>query len=70
MNHSPPIFVNNGPAVQHNQACAVYFNHEAAVYDLDIAVFQPSWAAQARGWKLVRAENWFQRLLIRLFFRT
>lgn len=58
-----------GPCALHNQACAVSHRiGEHAVLDMDSDTFQPSWHAQSHGWKLVRADNWFQRFLIRVFF--
>jgi hypothetical protein len=38
------------------------------VYDCDKGVFLPSWKAQKEGWRLVKTQTWFQRLLMRLFF--
>lgn len=54
-----------GPVATHDQRCAV-LPGESAVLDLDTGRFQPSWAAQAQGWRLVRARNWWQRIALRL----
>ena len=55
-----------GPVAFHDQRCAV-MPGEPAVLDLHRGVFCPSWAAQERGWRLVRADTWLRRLALRLF---
>lgn len=61
-------YVSHGFYVEHDQPCAVLFNQHA-VYNINKDIFEPSWAAQDEGWKLVRAETRFQRWLLRRFFR-
>lgn len=56
-----------GPVAQHDMPCPVR-PHLFAVYQCNTGVFHPSWGAQQEGWNLVRARNWFQRLVLRLFF--
>ena len=66
-----PTMTDLGIAVEHDQACAVYFepdNIKPAVYCCNTGVFQPSWQAQNEGWKLVKAKNFFQRWLLHTFF--
>lgn len=65
--HKPTI-ENDGLVAEHDMPCAVFHN-KAAVIDCADNVFHPSWAAQSEGWKLVRATNWMQRLVLRVFWR-
>jgi hypothetical protein len=62
--HPDIEFVGPGVAL-HNQACAVYHHDTSAVLDCDKGVFQPSWKAQADGWRLVHADTWWKRALVR-----
>lgn len=64
--HQPTIaFV--GPTVEHDMPCPVH-PHLFAVYQCNTGVFHPSWGAQQEGWRLVRARNWLQRLILHIFF--
>jgi hypothetical protein len=64
--HHPEIeFVGPGVA-RHNQACAVYHHDTSAVLNCNTGVFHPSWKAQQEGWRLVRADNWWKRLLVNM----
>lgn len=56
-----------GPCAEHDQRCAVLAG-ASAVLDMDEWVFRPSWEAQRRGWRLVQARTWIQRLALRLAF--
>lgn len=56
-----------GPAAQHDMPCPVY-PESFAVFQCHRGVFHPSWRAQTEGWRLVRARNWLQRLILHLFF--
>ncbi len=56
----------HGPVAEHDKVCAVYWNHESAVYNLNEGVFYPSWRAQSEGWTLVKADTWWRRFLVRL----
>jgi len=64
--HAPTI-ISHGMWAEHNQCCAVYPG-KSAVLDMTRNVFSPSWDAQFQGWRLVHAQNWFQLLILRLFF--
>jgi len=61
--HKPEIQVE-GPSATHTQGCAVRHG-EPAVLDMNEWVFQPSWAAQEEGWRLVHAKSWWQRTLLK-----
>lgn len=56
----------HGPAATHDQSCAV-LRGESAVLNLNLGVFEPSWKAQEKGWHLVHARTWLQKLALRLF---
>lgn len=58
-----------GPAALHNMPCAVKHEDEPAVLNCNLGIFEPSWAAQREGWKLVRIESRLQRLAYRLLFK-
>ena len=62
-----PTILNHGIYAEHDQACAVAWQSSKAVYNMNEGVFQPSWKAQEQGWRLVHADNWFRRLLLRFF---
>lgn len=64
----PIITTDGGPWVSHDKACAVFYNEESAVYDIGQQTFQPSWKAQSRGWKLVHADNWLRKLVLKWIF--
>lgn len=49
---------DGGPWIRHNMPCAVNFDDELAVFDMDNNKFQPSWAAQNDGWMLINAKGW------------
>lgn len=53
-----------------NVKCAVYPGHYQTppVFDGKRQVFEPSFQAQASGWQLVQAKNWFQRLVMLVVF--
>lgn len=57
-----------GPAVLHDQACAV-MPKESAVYNLNTGIFHPSWKAREKGFHLVHAKTKFQKWLIKSFFK-
>jgi len=57
------------PAYTHNFPCPVHYDKEHAVYFTNDGVFEPSWKAQQEGWKLVKLDTWFKRLVWRLFIR-
>jgi hypothetical protein len=61
-----PTIQYYGPVAFHDMRCAVLPGHHA-VLDIATGVFHPSWAAQEQGWRLVRADTWWRRLLLRLF---
>jgi len=56
------------PCCEHNYPCPIYPGNKKAVYNLSEGFFQPSWTAQREGWKIVHAESWFQKLLLKWFF--
>lgn len=62
-----PTIAFIGMAAQHDMPCPVH-PHLFALYQPHRGVFHPSWHAQQEGWRLVRARNWFQRLVLWLFF--
>lgn len=64
-----PIVENHGIFAEHDQRCAV-LHGQHAVLELGNGVFHPSWKAQAEGWRLVQAKNWFQRMALRIAFGT
>lgn len=55
------------PVAEHNYPCPVYWRSQKAVYHLNTGIFHPSHAAHEFGWRLIRADNWLQRLVLRLF---
>lgn len=60
---------DSGLALTHNMPCPVLYEQDKpAVYERKTGIFHPSWDAQAKGWRLVQARTWLQRLLVRLFF--
>lgn len=66
--HKPNIEFH-GPAAQHDMPCAIdYLVLEPAVLNMSKGVFEPSWAAQERGWRLIQAKSALQRWLLRTFF--
>jgi hypothetical protein len=60
------IYKNHGIAVEHDQPCPIYHS-ENAVFIIGKFYFQPSWKAQKAGFKIVRADNWLRRILIKFF---
>ena len=62
-----PFLHVDGMVAFHDQSCAVISN-ESAVFNLQRGVFEPSWKAQEKGWRLVRAKNKFQALILDLIF--
>lgn len=66
--HTPSI-IFHGPVAEHDHACPVLWS-EPSVYNYTTGCFDPSWKAQEMGWRLVRARNWAQRLLLRIAFGT
>lgn len=60
-----PTIDNHGIVAFHDQCCAVNWN-DSAVLNLDKGVFEPSWTAQGEGWRLVHANTWWKRLLVKL----
>lgn len=65
-----PNVVYHGPVAEHDMACPVFFSQYPAVLDMHRGVFEPSWQAQAKGWRLVQARTWFQRLALRIAFTS
>lgn len=64
-----PNIEHHGLFAFHDQACAVH-HREPALFNCNTGVFEPSWKAQTEGWRLVRAQTWFHRLLLRAAFPT
>lgn len=62
-------FEDLGPVCTHNMPCAVNYDDAPAVFNSRSGVFQPSWKAQATGWRLIRTDTWLKRLAWRLFFQ-
>lgn len=60
-----PTVDNHGIFARHDQRCAVY-SGEHAVLNLNEGIFHPSWKAQRDGWRLVYANTWWKRTLVRL----
>lgn len=58
-----PFIEIHGPAAVHDQRCAV-LRGEFAVLGMDRGVFEPSWPAQASGWRLVRARTRLQKIAL------
>ena len=63
-----PTVENDGIVAFHDQACAVFYDREPAVFDCNKGFFHPSWAAQKEGWHLVQANTRFQRGILRAIF--
>jgi hypothetical protein len=59
---------DGGPWVEHDYPCPVHYGILNAVYDMDRDIFKPSWSAQKAGWHLIKADNWFKRLVYKLVF--
>jgi hypothetical protein len=51
------IETDGGPWAMHDYPCPV-FQNAPAVFDMNANVFRPSWVAQERGWRTVRASGW------------
>ena len=62
--------LDGAPIALHNYPCPIYYDSDKAVYVLNRGYFQPSWAAQADGYKIVKADNWIRKLLLKLFFKN
>lgn len=62
-----PTVENFGMYAKHNMPCCV-FTDRPAVFDCNTGIFHPSRQAEAKGWRLVRADSWFQHFLLRHFF--
>lgn len=60
---------NGAMFAEHNYPCPV-FSGERAVLIIGKTYFQPSWKAQNLGYKLVKAENFIQRILLKYFFKS
>jgi hypothetical protein len=60
---------DGGPWVRHNMPCPVNWESEKAVFDMNNGTFQPSWAAQERGWMMVRATG-FRAALIKMLSKS
>lgn len=58
-----------GPVAAHDVACCVYYT-QPAVYNLNTGIFHPSWKAQGDGWQLVHAKTYFQRWILKTFFKV
>ena len=67
MERFKPTIKFTGLAVTHNQCCCVY-DDEPAVYNGNTGIFEPSWKAQRKGWKLVNINGKFKRLIYGLVF--
>lgn len=62
--HKPTV-ENIAPGVaEHDQCCAVNWR-APAVLNVDRGVFEPSWAAQGEGWRLIHANTRWKRFLLR-----
>jgi hypothetical protein len=60
--------LGGSPICLHNYPCPIY-QDQKAVRIMGSNYFQPSWKAQKEGYKIVKAENFIQRFLLR-FFKT
>jgi len=68
MNMRKPNIEVHGPMAEHDQACAVlHRENQPAVYNLGTGVFQPSWKAQEKGYRLIKAVSPLQKFLLRFF---
>ena len=68
MKTKKPNIETHGPIARHNQACAVlHSENQPAVYNLGTGIFHPSWKAQEKGYRLIKAATPFQRFLLRFF---
>jgi len=63
-----PTIEFHGPAATHDQACSVFHRTEKAVLNCNTGVFHPSWAARKEGWRLVLANSWWKRTVLRFVF--
>jgi hypothetical protein len=63
----PKVF-NFGVYAVHDQACPVYWSNAHADFNCNTGIFHPSHRAQAEGWRLVQANTWFKRLVMRIVF--
>jgi len=55
------------PYAKHNMPCAVC-GKKKAVFEINYGRFQPCWECQDAGWRTVRFNGWFGRLLRSLGF--
>ena len=62
--------LGGAPICTHNYPCPVYYATEHAIFEMDKGHFTPSWKARKKGWQLVKADNWFKRKILNIFFGT
>lgn len=60
--------LGGSPVCLHNYPCPIYHD-KPAVRIVGSNYFQPSWEAQKNGYKIVKIDNFFQKILLK-FFKT
>lgn len=55
------------PFCTHNYPCPIYHD-EKAVRIVGHNYFQPSWKAQNQGYKIIKADNWIKKLVVKFIF--
>ncbi len=55
------------PIAEHNYPCPIYLDRHA-VYIMNKGYFQPSWDAQKDGYRIIKADTKFKKLILRLVF--
>ena len=58
-------YINHGICV--DQPCPI-FSNENAILVMGKSYFQPSWQAQKQGYKIIKADTWIRKKIIKWFF--
>jgi hypothetical protein len=62
----PTVINDGGPWATHDMPCSVYHQTEHAVLNLNKGVFEPSWKAQKKGWKLIQVKTPLQKFILKI----
>ena len=60
-------YFDYGMGFTHNMPCCVYPDNQPAVLNCNTGVFEPSWAAQNNGWRLVQFKDRPNRFALVIF---
>lgn len=62
----PTVVTDGGPWATHDMPCCICHQTEHAVLNLNEGVFQPSWKAQKKGWKLIHVKTPLQKFILKI----